>query len=307
VVPSPWNRDRQEKDARKQQDSAKPVQPTPTTIRAENSTGKQEQKADPKPSGYPWGELLAPANVPNWFLVGAACLAGWLAYKTLRAIKEQADIMKTQATDARESGAQTFSILKEQTDNLLISANAATVSAMAADESAKAANAQIQMMKDKERARVAVEITPIETLDTAITGTNRIVLKFRNLGPTRAFNVTSEGDARAIIPDQEPLPFEFTDLVLPTVLEPTPSPSESWVAVIFPEEWLDDLLLRPRIRIEVRGITQYDDVFGDHHFTKFGYDMRIPKLVGKWEGTIAKIHPFSRWCQSKEPNSNEAT
>jgi hypothetical protein len=35
--------------------------------------------------------------------------------------------------------------------------------------------------------------------------------------------------------------------------------------------------------------------------------MGISKLIGKWEGTIAKIHPFSRWYQSKEPNGNEAT
>jgi hypothetical protein len=179
---------------------------------------------------------------------------------------------------------------------------------MAADKSAKATFEQIKMMKDKERARVSVEVVPIEKLDIALTGTNRIQLKFRNLGPTRAFNVTSEGDARAIIEDHEPLPLELTDLLLPTVLDPTPPPYESWVAVIFPEEWLDDLLLRPRLQLEVRGIVCYEDVFGDRHYTKFGYDMVIPKLVGKWEGTVAKIHPFSRWYQPKDdPHGNEAT
>jgi hypothetical protein len=60
--------------------------------------------------------------------------------------------------------------------------------------------------------------------------------------------------------------------------------------------------------LEVRGIVCYEDVFGDRHYTKFGYDMVIPKLVGKWEGTVAKIHPFSRWYQPKDdPHGNEAT
>jgi hypothetical protein len=44
-----------------------------------------------KPSGYQWHELLAPANVPNWVLAAIAGLAAWMAYKTLRAIKQQVD------------------------------------------------------------------------------------------------------------------------------------------------------------------------------------------------------------------------
>ena len=43
-------------------------------------------------SQYPWRELYAPTNIPNWVLAFFAGVAGWLAYRTLRAIKRQADI-----------------------------------------------------------------------------------------------------------------------------------------------------------------------------------------------------------------------
>jgi hypothetical protein len=39
---------------------------------------------------------LAPANIPNWFLVAVGGITGWFVYKTLRAIKKQADLMDKQ-------------------------------------------------------------------------------------------------------------------------------------------------------------------------------------------------------------------
>lgn len=56
---------------------------------------------------------------------------------TLQTINRQADLMEQQAIEARVSSAQAYAVLKQQSDNLLISAKAATVSATAADESAK--------------------------------------------------------------------------------------------------------------------------------------------------------------------------
>jgi hypothetical protein len=40
---------------------------------------------------YPWHELLMPTNIPSWFLVAVGSWAGYLALRTLRAIKRQAD------------------------------------------------------------------------------------------------------------------------------------------------------------------------------------------------------------------------
>ncbi len=48
--------------------------------------------SESKANGYQWHELLAPANVPNWVLAVIAGLAACMAYKILRAIKQQVDI-----------------------------------------------------------------------------------------------------------------------------------------------------------------------------------------------------------------------
>jgi hypothetical protein len=85
----PRNGSQQEKEAQKQQDAAKPVQPAASTIHTENKGDNQAQGASKEPSDYPWKELLAPANVPNWVLVFVAALTGgvicWQSIQTKRA------------------------------------------------------------------------------------------------------------------------------------------------------------------------------------------------------------------------------
>ncbi len=207
----------------------------------------------------------------------------------------------------------------------------------AALEGAKAANAQIKVMKDKERARITVELAPLETLEFGINH-NRVMLKFTNVGATHAFNVYAEGDARVIvfeiIPaiegpfgnvkktleefrrvsskklEVEPLPFEVEDLVTPSIIQAETSYGETWVAFIFPEEWRDTLLLRPRIAVEVRGEIRYDDVFGENHFTKFSYDMGISKwgdVSREGSAPIRPYSPFSQWRQVGGEDGNRAT
>ena len=82
----------QEKHTNKQEDNTKSVQPSTIAIQEQKGISNQEQRSKQKPSQYPWHELIAPANMPNWTLAVLAGVAGWLAYKTLRAIKRQADI-----------------------------------------------------------------------------------------------------------------------------------------------------------------------------------------------------------------------
>jgi hypothetical protein len=69
-----------------------PVAPLPQV-----QLGSTEQAKESEHKAYQWGELIAPANVPNWFLVGVAFWAGLMAVKTLKAIRIQADLMKIQA------------------------------------------------------------------------------------------------------------------------------------------------------------------------------------------------------------------
>jgi hypothetical protein len=125
------------RDGSKQHENAqgqqKPADPSKPVVAIESPAGANNQDhASEKPAKYPWGELLAPANVPNWFLVVVGGVTGWFVYKTLRAIKKQADIMETQANDARESGA-------EATRIALATAQAARKAADAAEKSATAA------------------------------------------------------------------------------------------------------------------------------------------------------------------------
>jgi hypothetical protein len=63
----------------------------------QNAPSKRAGEPQEEPVQYPWRELYAPANLPNWALALVAALAGYLAYRTLRAIKRQADLMKEQS------------------------------------------------------------------------------------------------------------------------------------------------------------------------------------------------------------------
>jgi hypothetical protein len=203
-------------------------------------------------------------------------------------------------------------------------------SVAAAQKSADAAVVQLQAMKDKERARISVEILRLDTLEFG-SGSNRAMLKFNNFGYTHALNVRASGDARAIIfedkrvqigkvslpnfhayetPIFEPLPFEFDDMGIPSAILANAPPVETWLGFIFPEEWEEEILRRPLLAIEVRGIIEYEDVFGDQHSTKFSYDMRI----GKWgnvspdgSAPIRPYSPFIRWFQSGGLEANQAT
>jgi hypothetical protein len=126
----PGNGSQQRENTQEQQ---KPAGPSKPVVAIGSPAGANNQDhASEKPSKYQWGELLAPPNVPNWFLVVVGGVTGWFVYKTLRAIKKQADIMETQANDTRESGAEASRIA-------LATAQAARKAADAAEISAKAA------------------------------------------------------------------------------------------------------------------------------------------------------------------------
>jgi hypothetical protein len=287
----PRNGSEQHDNAQEQQ---KPADPSKPVVAIESPAAANNQDhASEKPAKYPWGELLAPANIPNWFLVIVGGVTGWFVYKTLRAIKKQADIMETQAEDARESGAEATRI--------------ALATAQAARKSADAAKDQIQMMKNRERARLAVKVFRIGTLYFGQLKWNPIKIEIENFGPTNAFNVRASGDANAIVEGIEPLPEEFNDLMIPTVIRPSLRPVETELRFFFPEEWADTIALRPRMRIELRGIVEYEDVFGEEHFTKFEYIMRIVKWGKVDADNIATIHPFSQWHQPDHPEANRAT
>ena len=71
-------------------DTANPA-PSLAPVQTQHPTN-QESAGKDKSSGYPWRELLAPANIPNWTLCVVGAVAGWLAWSTLKAIKQQVDM-----------------------------------------------------------------------------------------------------------------------------------------------------------------------------------------------------------------------
>lgn len=80
------------------------------------------------------------------------------------------------------------------------------------------------------------------------------------------------------------------------VIRANQSSAETYVVFFIPEKWGDDLVFMDRrIRIEMRGSVEYEDIFGDQHTTPLNYDMIIPKIV-KWRGNnVAEVHPMAQW------------
>lgn len=148
-------------------DSSKPV----VAIESHPSANDQEQPSE-KPAHYPWHELLAPANIPNWFLVVVGAVTGCFVYKTLVAIKKQADIMETQANDARQSGAEATRI--------------ALTTAQAAQTSANAALKTVQVMIDSERPWVIAHMERSKTQCFLDNGNVRFTLTIKNVGKSPA-------------------------------------------------------------------------------------------------------------------------
>ena len=73
---------------RKDGDSQVTSQPCLCKIQIQPSFVKGAEHGQAK--RYPWRKLLAPANIPNWFLVAVGFWAGLMALRTLNSIKHQA-------------------------------------------------------------------------------------------------------------------------------------------------------------------------------------------------------------------------
>jgi len=93
----PGNGGKENRPAQKKADAGQVAQPSPTALHAQPAPAEQEESAKEQPSGYPWKELLAPANIPNWVLCFVGGIAGLAAVLTLRAIKRKSDLMKEQS------------------------------------------------------------------------------------------------------------------------------------------------------------------------------------------------------------------
>jgi hypothetical protein len=117
---------------------------------------------------YPWYELIAPANVPNWCLVVVGGLAAGMAYWTLRCIEKQADHLRIQTDLMRE---------------------------------------QMDMMVQKERARLDIYPQPLkfEKMEGGIYYLDTCI-ELRNTGQSKAYIVFSASRFVVTGLDQSALP-----------------------------------------------------------------------------------------------------
>ena len=146
--------------------------PKPVVVIDSQAAANNQDHASEKPAVYPWGELLAPANIPNWFLVAVGAVTGWFVYKTLKAIKKQADIMEVQARDARESGVEATRI--------------ALATAKAAQKSADAALKTVQVMIDSERPWLIAHMEQSKSSCLLENGNVRFTWTVKNVGKSPA-------------------------------------------------------------------------------------------------------------------------
>lgn len=279
----PRNGSKHDQAAQSKYDPSKTDQPSAATIKNQLSAAKQEQKTDPQATGYPWHELLAPANIPNWLLVGVGLWAGCMALRTLKGMDKEIGHIESQTQILRDSVA-------------------------AAQKSADAALAQIQMMKEKERARIQVTPRDFDIVQIGENDNNHMVIEFLNLGPTNAFNVRAEGDGRFTVKDFDSQELEMTDLVLPPVLKPG-IPETSWVPLWFDGRAGDEVRhMQAKTTIEMKGVIEYDDVFGEGHKSSFHFQM----FVYGWERSkahpnTAKMKRMGGWCKTGPPKDNHAS
>jgi hypothetical protein len=252
-----------------------PVPPTHVVIDPPypptNEQPKTKDEGNQTPKG--WVRFLQ----PDWVIVYVT-----IAYSAITLLLWFT--VRRQAKDARESGAQNFKILKEQTDNLLISAKAATVMAMAADESSKAALAQIELVKAKERAQLRVDFAPFDlTYDGELEGY-----------PIR-FNVVLDGITRAVIRRQSIVAYladtwgtkrtSWEPLGIPDTFTPEMSPLPRFT-LIQPDEDISlfaesdseriTLVRQRKLDVYVRGTVIYRDIFGDE------WELGIDRIWHQW-------------------------
>ena len=212
---------------------------------------------------------------PDWVIVYVTIVYAVIAWRTLRRIKRQADLMGRQ--------------------NVV-----ALASAKAAKESAKAANDNIELAINGQRAHIRVKPEPfkLEPTETAIN--RKAFYKIEFYGPTVAFIIDAVVKAEvtdSIEPSTESV---FRDMRLPSIIAPGTEPrlEKTYFFQIVDEARVERIIQKESF-IHFRGYIQYRDVFERERWTRFNQVWQYferPNMDGTRGG---------RWllCGSPEDNS----
>jgi hypothetical protein len=218
-----------------------------------------------------------------------------LLWRTLGAIRRQADIMDSQKTMLQDS-------VKAAQDN-----------ASAAKEGAEAANKNIEMFISKERARIRVDLLPFSITDM-VGETHLINFVITMHGSTAAF-ITDSGVSAYFLPKDAINVEGVSDAVmfpisnLPSTISPGSPPINTY-SFLFIDK--DDYALiiseieSGRMVIGMRGFIKYWDVFDKPQETAFRYAW---SLEGGPLGALGVINKLSdgEWVRSGPPEDNRET
>jgi len=209
----------------------------------------------------------------------------WLLKQTRGDVHTQAEWMKTQAGHM-----ETQSGILEK-------------SVTAAQTSANAAKDQIQIMKERERARLAITPMKITELFYGWIGYNNILFEIENHGPTSAFNVRGQGYAYALVIGNELPKIEVYPFPVPDVIKANSTPPTSEAGFFLDDGSVSQpISTKAKIRVELCGSILYDDILGNPHATEFQYFMDISELELIETEQRAKIKTGSLWRKTLDGN-----
>ena len=190
-------------------------------------------------------------------LVVVGALQALFLYFTLRAIRRQADQMERQTERLEES--------------IAVGRNAAA----AAQSSADAANANIELIVNKERARIFVEVDPLE-LSNQVMLSHAVKYKVIFHGPTFAF-IEDASAERVSTTDSRvpPNPPSLGGINIPKVIPPG-FPAQTCNALFFRilDQFEIDQINHQRTFVHFRGFIRYKDFMERERETTFCYTWR---------------------------------
>lgn len=232
-----------------------------------------------------------------WVFSGLLVVVGGLQvrllWRTLSAIRQQADLMKRQAE-----------LMERQAVKLDESVAVADRAAIAAQASAGAAKENIEIIINKERARVSVEINLLSLTLPALAHTANYNLRVYGPADAEAYVVSSS--LGALITDSPEPPtsgfVEYRMFGIPNVLTKH-NPIENRMTFLQPKFTLDqgdiDSVNQGKAFVHFWGCIKYKDVFDRPRETYFRY--RWDVSTGLYGG------PSGRWIQCGPPEDNRAT
>jgi hypothetical protein len=242
--------------------------------------------------------------------VGAMIWQARLLKQTREDIHTQAEWMKTQTehigrqADMAERQARLISTqanqMEKQTEILRDSVTAAK-------ESADAANAQIKMMKAKERARLTIEppepFAKIE-IDNPF---SEMEIRISNFGYTHAFNVRVGAWCEITKSEAEEEEESVPSTAVNTV-RANADPEKIRVTVAS-ALWNEFQVGAKDLFVHLSGRVEYEDVFGDRHFTRFRYFFkiwRLGRLKGEEGATFLPVLG-GKWVKCPHQEHNQET